>query len=168
MTEAVARRQMAGSSPSVTVAPKGSGEETSESSAVERFGVGIYMPATEFSFAGFATPENVLETLDWALRNHQGDILEQVYLPAELPPAATVTTSTVTTVAEVMPERSGTTVLGRVEVGANDVRLIVRSHYADGSQEVSPMTFLRVGDEWRIYPLMSIRSPGEEQSSVAP
>lgn len=56
-----------------------------EPPAPEPFGIGVFMPSDQCHFAGFGTPENVLETLQWALRSGRTDILEQAFLPVEVP-----------------------------------------------------------------------------------
>jgi hypothetical protein len=137
------------------------------------FGIGVFMPVTEMEFAGFDTPESVLETLEWAFREDKRDILKELYLSAEFVEGepgtlgqdgdtltvAVESLDDVTVEAVPMPATSGVTVLGGTELDANTVQLVVRTHHVDGTQLDKPMNFRRVGAEWRIDPRVIVAPP---------
>ncbi|MCP5520308.1 MAG: hypothetical protein H7A46_02015 [Verrucomicrobiales bacterium] len=140
----------------------------------EPFGIGVFMRADQCNFAGFNSPRDVLETLQWALRTGETDTINEVFLPVEVPagdPSVVVggpdtltaadgsvgvepgdSVTTVTTEVATPGEWSGYIVVGGMEAGPDEVRLMVRNQRADGSQEDLPMTFHRVGTGWKIAP----------------
>lgn len=165
-------------------------DETSEPEEAAPFGIGVFKPAGQCKFAGFNTPEQVLETLQWALHNGKTDTAEQVFLPVDIPagdPSVVVggpdtlpdtdgaapgepggSAATQPNPLRASAQGSGYTVVGGVEVGADEVRLMVRNHHPDGSLEDVPLTFRRVGTGWRIAPTVIPVSTGTDVDLQAP
>jgi len=179
-----ARSSPAPQSPSVPLRSSEPAPQTVPANAL----TGEFLPAESWADVGFGTPEAALETMHWAMRHGAQDRMKQaLLLPAGTVPAgaegngldmiAFPADSTSDGAANdtppasaqpdtvAMAELTGSRIVSRRDVSAEEVHLTVENHHADGTRLPAELTFRRVGGEWKLAPTV-ILTPGRTDGPV--
>lgn len=140
---------------------------------------GEFLPAESWADVGFGTPEAALQTMHWAMRHGAQDRMNQaLLLPAGTVPAgaegsgldmialpadhATDGAALATPPPSAQPsivamaELTGSRIVSRHDVSAEEVHLTVENQHADGTRLPAELTFRRVGGEWKLAPTVKM------------